>query len=67
VLPIQRDSSSWGEPWSHSHRADKSSLDSFVKFVFESLRGRTALRLGEVIENIFVLASGNLINAFFWH
>lgn len=37
----------------------------FLKFVFQSLRARTALRSGEVIENVFVLASSNLINVFF--
>lgn len=35
--------------------------------LYSSHSARAAFRLGEVIGNIFVLASGNLINVFFWH
>lgn len=35
--------------------------------LYSSHSARAAFGLGEVIGNIFVLASGNLINVFFWH
>lgn len=61
---LRWNSSSWGESQSCSHDTTEIFLDSFLKCVFESLNG-AVLRLGQVIDNISALASGNLIHEFF--